>query len=96
VTSRIVLSAIVGAASAGVVSLLFGRWWAAAALARAIGHQLGAAAAWSTVEMRAIPYPARCVYDCGRAAIDGHLTCGEPACDEKRARDLWRSMGRPM
>lgn len=40
-------------------------------------------------EMRAIPRR-RCVRDCGRLALDGHLTCGELVCDERGARDLWR------
>lgn len=62
-----------------VVRRLIARWLVRRALA--LAHQLGAAAA-----ARAIPFR-RCVRDCGRPALDGHLTCGQLACDERRARD---------
>lgn len=28
-----------------------------------------------------------CARACGREALDGHLTCGDVACDERGARD---------
>ena len=28
-----------------------------------------------------------CIRDCGRYALDGHLTCGDARCDEASARD---------
>lgn len=74
----------------------------AAVAARRAGSDAGrgvgsAAARIHRREGRAVMKP--CVRCCGRAALDGHLTCGDVECDEAGARlDMeaaWRLLSRP-